>query len=251
MKKLRKYSQFKSVHEMDKSVQLYIEKYDLSERDLTVLWKLASYSVKFVGVSYLKTDTLADLTGYVRRTIQRSLKSLAEKGIITRHSQYKPVKGGYSASITVINPFESHIDKSQREEAIEPTPDCADEVPAHIDTITFKTNPKDNKPYVTPELDINHLDAIGVPTQFSIAALPYLDVQAVYKLWSKVQMAAKKHAPDLVDTVEIAVSSVRASVLASKVKRVRDFTGYFYGVLAQKLSTAQRSLKCKLFNFLQ
>ncbi|PFJ12931.1 transcriptional regulator, partial [Bacillus cereus] len=41
------------------------------------------------------------------------------------------------------------------------------------------------------------------------------------------------------------------SILASKSKRVRDFNGYFYGVLAQKLSTAQRSLKCKLFNFLQ
>ncbi|EJQ14076.1 hypothetical protein IE3_02975 [Bacillus cereus BAG3X2-1] len=109
MKELHNYSQFKSVPEMDKSVQLYIEKYNLNERDLTVLWKLASYSVKFVGVSYLKTDTLADLTGYARRTIQRSLKSLAEKGIITRHSQFKPVKGGYSASITVINPYESYL----------------------------------------------------------------------------------------------------------------------------------------------
>ncbi|KAA6479514.1 helix-turn-helix domain-containing protein [Bacillus cereus] len=251
MKELRKYQSFNSVTEMDKSVQQYIEKYNLSERDLTVLWKIASYSCKFVGVSYLKTDTLADLTGYVRRTVQRSLKSLAEKGIITRHSQYKPVKGGYSASITVINPFESHLEESQCEVAEEPTPEYIEESPVHTDTIISKTKSSNNKTYVAHELGLAHLDAIGVPTQFSIAALPYLDVQAVYKLWSKVQVAAKKHAPDLVDTVEIAVSSVRASVLASKVKRVRDFTGYFYGVLAQKLSTAQRSLKCRLFNFLQ
>ncbi|EJR03173.1 helix-turn-helix domain-containing protein [Bacillus cereus] len=251
MKELRKYQSFNSVAEMDNSISEYLSVYKLKESEYTVLWKIASYSCKFVGVSYLKVQTLADLVHYSKRTVQRSLKRLTELGIITRVESFKPVKGGHSAFINVINPFESHTVLSPQEEAEEPTSECTDEVPAHIDTITFKTNPKDNKPYVTPELDINHLDAIGVPTQFSIAALPYLDVQAVYKLWSKVQMAAKKHAPDLVDTVEIAVSSVRASVLANKVKRVRDFTGYFYGVLAQKLSTAQRSLKCKLFNFLQ
>ncbi|MBJ8053373.1 helix-turn-helix domain-containing protein [Bacillus cereus] len=250
MKELRKYQSFNSITKMDNSISEYLSVYKLKESEYTVLWKIASYSCKFVGVSYLKVQTLADLVHYSKRTVQRSLKRLTELGIITRVESFKPVKGGHSAFINVINPFESHTVLSLQEEAIEPTPDCADEVPAHIDTITSKAKISNNKTYVD-ELGLAHLDAIGVPTQFSIAALPYLDVQAVYKLWSKVQMAAKKHAPDLVDTVEIAVSSVRASVLANKVKRIRDFTGYFYGVLAQKLSTAQRSLKCKLFNFLQ
>ena len=93
--------------------------------------------------------------------------------------------------ICVINPFERHHELASCKEAIEPTPDCADEVPAHTDTINSKTKTLNNNTYVTPELDIDHLDAIGVPTEFSIAALPYLDVQAVYKLWSKVQMAAR------------------------------------------------------------
>lgn len=91
----------------------------------------------------------------------------------------------------------------------------------------------------------------GVPTDFASTAISYFDATKVYKLWSRVQLAARKYAPDLVDTVEVAVSGLRASVLASKAKCIRDFNGYFYGVLAQKLSTAQRSLKCKLFNFLQ
>ncbi|AXO97424.1 MULTISPECIES: helix-turn-helix domain-containing protein [Bacillus cereus group] len=267
---LRKYSQFNSINEMDDSIQQYLEKYDLSERDLTVLWKIASYSCKFPGVSYLKVDTLANLTGYVKRTIQRALKSLAEKGIITRVESFKPVKGGYSAFITVINPFDSHIDKSPREEAVEPTPEYIEEDLTHRDTINLKAKTLNNNTYVedaiTPaprvsvmsntlssnnELGVDHLVASGVPMEFAITVIPYFDATQVYKLWTKVEMAARKHAPDLVDTVEIAVSSVRASVLANKVKRVRDFTGYFYGVLAQKLSTAQRSLKCNLFNFLQ
>ncbi|MDA1779676.1 helix-turn-helix domain-containing protein [Bacillus cereus group sp. BY9-3LC] len=251
MKKLRQYESFQSVAEMDKTIDLILKEYDLKDSERVILLKLSNYSCKFVGVSYLKNNTLADLTGYSKRTIQRALKRFSELGIITRIEQFKPVKGGYSAFICVINPFESHHELASCKEAAEPTPEQLDEPSHENEAITFKAKSSNNKTYVAHELGLAHLDAIGVPTQFSIAALPYLDVQAVYKLWSKVQMAAKKHAPDLVDTVEIAVSSVRASVLASKVKRVRDFTGYFYGVLAQKLSTAQRSLKCRLFNFLQ
>ncbi|PFJ82871.1 transcriptional regulator [Bacillus cereus] len=270
MKELRKYQSFNNINEMDKDVQKYLEKYDLSERDLTVLWKIASYSCKFPGVSYLKVDTLANLTVYVKRTIQRALKSLAEKGIITRVESFKPVKGGYSAFITVINPFDSHVDKSPREEAVEPTPEYIEEDLTHRDTINLKAKTLINNTYVEDaitaahkglynvntlssnnELGVDHLVASGVPSEFAISVIPYFDAPQIYKLWSKVQLATRKHAPDLVDTVEIAISSIKASVLASKVKRVRDFTGYFYGVLAQKLSTEQRKLKCNLFNFLQ
>ncbi|MEK7017608.1 helix-turn-helix domain-containing protein [Bacillus sp. FSL R9-9410] len=251
MKELRKYQSFNSVAEMDNSISEYLSVYKLKESEYTVLWKIASYSCKFVGVSYLKVQTLADLVHYSKRTIQRCLKRLSELGIITRIESFKPVRGGHSAFINVINPFDSHTVLSPQEEAEEPTPECTDEVPAHTDTIPSKAKISNNKTYVVHELGINHLVSAGVPMEFAISTLPYFDVTKVFKLWSKVCMATKKHAPDLVDTLEIAISSVQASVLASKVKRVRDFTGYFYGVLAQKLSTAQRSLKCKLFNFLQ
>lgn len=247
MKELRKYQSFNSITEMDNSISEYLSVYKLKESEHTVLWKLACYSCKFIGVSYLKVDSLADLTGYSKRTIQRALKGLSELGIITRINQFKPAKGGYSASITVINPYESHLAKSPCEEAVEPTPECAEKSPSHTDTITYKTKISKDNTYV----ELAHLDAIGVPTEFSTVALPYLGATSVYKLWSRVQLAARKHAPDLVELTEIAVSSVRASVFASKVKRVRDFTGYFYGVVAQKLTQAQRSLKCRLFNFLQ
>lgn len=250
MKELRKYQSFNSIIEMDSSIAEYLSIYKLKESEYTVLWKLACYSCKFIGVSYLKVDSLADLTGYSKRTIQRALKGLSELGIITRINQFKPVKGGYSASITVINPYESHLAKSPCGKAIEPTPECIEEPPSHTDTITYKTKSSKDNTYVG-EVGIDHLVAAGVPTDFASTAISYFDAPKVYKLWSRVQLAAQKYAPDLVDTVEVALSGLRASVLASKVKRVRNFTGYFYGVVAQKLSTAQRSLKCNLFNFLQ
>ncbi|MBJ7963811.1 helix-turn-helix domain-containing protein [Bacillus cereus] len=250
MKELRKYQSFNSITEMDNSISEYLSVYKLKESEYTVLWKLACYSCKFIGVSYLKVDSLADLTGYSKRTIQRVLKVLSELGIITRINQFKPVKGGYSASITVINPYESHLAKSPCEEAAEPTPEYVEEHPSHTDTITYKTKSSKDNTYVD-ELGIDHLVAIGVPAEFASLAISFFDATEVYKLWSRVQLAARKHAPDLVELTEIAVSSVRASVLGSKVKYVRDFTGYFYGVISQKLTQAQRSLKCRLFNFLQ
>lgn len=250
MKELRKYQSFNSITEMDNSISEYLSAYKLKESEYTVLWKLACYSCKFIGVSYLKVDSLADLTGYCKRTIQRALKVLSELGIITRINQFKPVKGGYSASITVINPYESHLAKSPCEESVEPTPERIEEPPSHTDTITYKTKISKDNIYVD-ELGIDHLVAASVPTEFASLAISYFDATKVYKLWSRVQLAARKYAPDLVDTAKVAISGLRASILASKAKRVRDFNGYFYGVLAQKLSTVQRSLKCKLFNFLQ
>lgn len=250
MKELRKYISFDSIAEMDKTIDLILKEYDLKDSERAILLKLSNYSCKFVGVSYLKNNTLADLTGYSKRTVQRALKRFVELGIVTRIEQFKPVKGGYSASITVINPYESHLAKSPCGEAIESTPECIEEPPSHTDTITYKTKSSKDNTYVG-EVGIDHLVAAGVPTDFASTAISYFDAPKVYKLWSRVQLAAQKYAPDLVDTVEVALSGLRASVLASKVKRVRNFTGYFYGVVAQKLSTAQRSLKCNLFNFLQ
>ncbi|PFV61136.1 transcriptional regulator [Bacillus cereus] len=247
MKELHKYSQFESVDEMDKSIQMYLEEYDLGERDRTILWKVACYSVKFKGVSYLKLQTLADLTGYAKRTVSRAMKSLTDKGILTRIDQMRTVNKGQGASITVINPYGSQPVESTLENATEPCEKPSESPISSCESITYKTkSPKDNT-YV----ELAQLDAIGVPTEFSTVALAYLDTVNVYKLWSRVQLAARKHAPDLVELTEIAVSSVQASVLASKVKHVRDFTGYFYGVISQKLTQAQRSLKCRLFNFLQ
>ncbi|MDF9654770.1 helix-turn-helix domain-containing protein [Bacillus cereus] len=250
MKELRKYQSFNSITEMDNSISEYLSAYKLKESEYTVLWKLACYSCKFIGVSYLKVDSLADLTGYSKRTIQRALKGLSDLGIITRINQFKPVKGGYSASITVINPYESHLAKSPCEESVEPTPERIEEPPFHTDTITYKTKISKDNTYVD-DLGIDDLIASDVPTEFASLAISYFDATEVYKLWSRVQLAARKYAPDLFNTVEVAISGLRASIFASKAKRVRDFNGYFYGVLAQKLSTAQRSLKCKLFNFLQ
>lgn len=82
MQELRKYQSFNSITEMDSSIAEYLSMYKLKESEYTVLWKLACYSCKFIGVSYLKVDSLADLTAYSKRTIQRVLKCLSELALL-------------------------------------------------------------------------------------------------------------------------------------------------------------------------
>ncbi|WP_026591417.1 helix-turn-helix domain-containing protein [Bacillus sp. UNC437CL72CviS29] len=258
MKELRQYESFQSVAEMDKTIDRTLKEYNLKDSERVILLKLSNYSCKFVGVSYLKNNTLADLTGYSKRTIQRALKRFSKLGIITRIEQFKPVKGGYSAFICVINPFERHHELAPRKEATEPTPEQPEESSHENEAINSKTNPKELKirnsaPLSIDELDSSYLASSCVPVEFINTVSPFFGTaKEIYSLWGKVKLAANKYAPDLVDTTEVAISAFKQSVFALKMSKIRkDFKGYLFGVLAKMMSVEQRKLKCKLFDFLQ
>ncbi|WP_459501097.1 helix-turn-helix domain-containing protein [Bacillus sp. C1] len=259
MKELRKYQSFNSVPEMDKTIDRTLKEYNLKDSERVILLKLSNYSCKFVGVSYLKNNTLADLTGYSKRTIQRALKRFSELGIITRIEQFKPVKGGYSAFICVINPFERHHELASCKEAVEPTPEQLDEPSHENEAITFKAKSskelkiRNSAPVSIDELDVSYLASSCVPMEFINTVSPFFGTaKEIYVMWGKVKLAANKYAPDLVDTTEIAISAFKQAVFALKMNKIRkDFKGYLFGVLAKMMSVEQRKLKCKLFNFLQ
>lgn len=259
MKELRKYQSFNSVPEMDKTIDLTLKEYDLKDSERVILLKLSNYSCKFVGVSYLKNNTLADLTGYSKRSIQRALKRFSELGIITRIKQFKPVRGGYSAFICVINPFERHHELAPCKEAVEPTPEQPEESSHENEAITLKAKSsqelkiRNSAPVSINELDTSYLTGSCVPMEFINTVSPFFGTaKEIYAMWGKVKLAANKYAPDLVDTTKVAISAFKQSVFALKMNKIRkDFKGYLFGVLANMMSVAQRRLKCQLFNFLQ
>jgi len=261
MKELRKYQSFKNVAEMDESIDLYLKKYDLKESERVILLKIAAYSCKFPGVSYLKLDTLAKVTFYVKRTVQRALKKFIDLGIITRIEQFKPVRGGNGASINVITPFAVHESlavQSTSEEELESTESKDEEQLAHIETINYKAKSskelkiRNSEPANVNELDVSYLTNSHIPTEFINAVKPFIgSAKEVYSLWGKVLLAQKKHAQSLTDYTEIAITAFKQSVFALKMNKIRKgFKGYFFGVLAKMMSVEQRKLKCKLFNFL-
>ncbi|MBG9595663.1 transcriptional regulator [Bacillus mycoides] len=252
MKELRKYESFKSVTEMDNTIDKTLKEYNLKDSERVILIKLSQYSCKFVGVSYMKNQTLADSVGYSKRTVQRALKHLSELGIITRIEQKRAKTGGYGAFICVINPFECHLKLSSCREAESPCEDSTEEQTEGNETIIPKANLQElNK---RNDLDVSYLDNSHIPTEFINAVKPFIgSAKEVYSLWGKVVLAQRKYAPSLTDSTEIAIQAFKQSVFAKKMKRIRkDFKGYLFGVLAKMLSVEQRRYnKENLWNWLE
>ncbi|WIG43108.1 helix-turn-helix domain-containing protein [Bacillus toyonensis] len=252
MKELRKYESFKSVAEMDDTIDKALKEYKLKDSERAILIKLSQYSCKFVGVSYMKNQTLADSVGYSKRTVQRALKRLSELGIITRIEQKRAKTGGYGAFICVVNPFECHLKLSSCREAESPCEDSTEEQTEENETFISKTTPKDIKE--RNELDVSYLDNSHIPTEFINTVTPFINsAKEVYSLWGKVLLASHKYAPNLTDYTEIAIQAFKQSVFAKKMRLIRkDFKGYLFGVLAKMLSVEQRRYnKVNLWNWLE
>lgn len=252
MKELRKYESFKSVTEMDNTIDKTLKEYKLKDSERAILIKLSQYSCKFVGVSYMKNQTLADSVGYSKRTVQRALKRLSELGIITRIEQKRAKSGGYGAFICVINPFECHLKLSSRREAEKPCEDSTEKQTKENETIIPKANLQElNK---RNELDVSYLANSHIPTEFINTVRPFIgSAKEIYSLWGKVVLAQRKYAPSLTDSTEIAIQAFKQSVFAKKMRRIRkDFKGYLFGVLAKMFSVEQRRYnKGNLWNWLE
>jgi DNA-binding MarR family transcriptional regulator len=79
---LEEYTTFDSVQELNYHVDQYRQMTTATE--FRVLWKISNYAVKYIGAAHLKAETIANALGVSTKTIYRTLKSLAEMGIIEK-----------------------------------------------------------------------------------------------------------------------------------------------------------------------
>ncbi|MCK2020770.1 transcriptional regulator [Peribacillus frigoritolerans] len=242
MHELRKYESFKSVSEMDKYVSKVLEVLELTELDRSLLRLLAGHSCKFVGVSFLKVQTMAQKLGVSYKTAQRSLKRLKELEVIKRVRTLRVVSGGFGASITIISPYAL----TQRKQAEKPTPEPSQEPSNQKETFLFKAFLKDLKnlrqpePTIDNKIDYTYLTE-WVPEEFIQVVKPFVNAEEAFSLWGKVHMSSKKYAPSVQDILEPAIRAFKASVLAYKSKRIKkSFGAYFWGTLSGVFSVEQR-----------
>ncbi|MFZ0445773.1 MAG: helix-turn-helix domain-containing protein [Bacillus sp. (in: firmicutes)] len=106
-KTIKHYQSFTSIHEMDQNVRgfLYKFKSSLSDGAMKVLQFLWNYSVKVVGVSFAKYDTIATGVGLSRRTVIRAVKALEELSFIKKIPTAR-MNGKQGTNLLVIQPFE-------------------------------------------------------------------------------------------------------------------------------------------------
>lgn len=103
---LAQYITFDSVADMDKSVEdhMAVHYYDLTESERAIVFKLASHSLEHPGVCHLKASTIATSLEISTKTVYRSMKKLAELGIIEKVPSTK-LNGIKGASIYRILPY--------------------------------------------------------------------------------------------------------------------------------------------------
>ncbi|WP_338471617.1 helix-turn-helix domain-containing protein [Niallia sp. XMNu-256] len=105
---IKQYQSFTSIDEMDLAVRgfLYKFKSSLSEGVIKVLNFLWRYSVKVVGVSFAKYDTIANEISLSRRTVIRAVK-LLEELLFLKKIPTARMNGKQGVNLLVIQPFES------------------------------------------------------------------------------------------------------------------------------------------------
>jgi len=238
MEKLRDYQTFDTVSEMDSYISEVLAHFELKTIERELLWLLAGHSVKFIGVSFLKLDSMASALGVSKRTIQRALKVLQEFGVIKRIRTIRPKRGGFGSALTIICP----VDLSTREEAQEPAPKSPEEPTQQKETFSFKAFSKDIKTIrQQPEIDYSFLESFGVPTQFIHTVKPFVSPEEAFSLWGKVHAVAKRYAPNVINILEPAIKAFKASIMAYKSRRVKkSFGAYFWGALGGIFAVEQR-----------
>jgi len=103
---IKQYQSFATVEEMDQVVRgfLYKFKSSLSDGAIKVLHFLWNYSVKVVGVSFAKYDTMAAAVELSRRTVIRAVKMLEELAFIKKIPTSR-MNGKQGVNLFVIQPF--------------------------------------------------------------------------------------------------------------------------------------------------
>ncbi|MCE7792297.1 transcriptional regulator [Salipaludibacillus sp. CUR1] len=249
MKKLRELETFSSVSNMDEFVSEALEVLEIKELDRSLLRLLAGYSCKFIGVSFMKVQTMADKLEVSYKTTQRALKRLKDIGVIQRVRQLREVSGGFGSSLTIIRP----IELTDGRQASKPVTEGAEEGSPKRETFYLKAYKKDIK-YIRhqEELDYSYLSEF-IPAQFIDTVKPFVKPEEALSLWSKAQVVARKYAPSVVDIIEPAIRSFKATVMAYKTNRIKNsFGGYFWGALSGVFSTEQRrAVSSQRFNWLE
>ncbi|MEC2221926.1 MULTISPECIES: helix-turn-helix domain-containing protein [Heyndrickxia] len=233
---MREFETFNTLSELNKHVQFVLENVDLLERERSVFMLLSRYSVKFLGVSFLKVDTMAEILNVHKRTVQRALKGLEQKGIIKRLKRIRIKSGGFSSSLTLIN---SHVDVSPRQDDKK-----ADSVRFYDDKTAKETISSLSKNNFVNNNDSSSYIENRVPAWFLNITKPFFDNHVILKMWYKVNKAFEVYSsiPYNVDE-ELTHKAVKSVIYSYKHRKIRgSLFGYLWATMRNAIYDIESEL---------
>ncbi|WP_085508817.1 helix-turn-helix domain-containing protein [Thalassobacillus devorans] len=251
---LREYATFTKQSDMDATIYEYIDRLRADERPASVIEVLRFFgrsSLRVIGVSFAKYDTIAKDIGYSRRTVIRAVKTLESYGFIDKVPTLKKwSRYGKSRkkSVNVIRilaealaPAAPHDDTA--EATVEPNEDKVSTVNDSPEPSEFKHNLKstvDTKEPIATTISLKH----SLPQELYNVMAPFFNVKELYRVIgvlyrAKATVDRTIKAEDHNEYIEAFYAVIRRY----KAGKVRDLYGYLYATWAK----CSRAIKLREF----
>lgn len=223
-------STFSSLEELNQSVYHHMNHYNtqLTKTMITILKLLGRYSVKYLGVSFLTKNKIAEMVGKTRRTIIRVCAALEVLGIIKQHEMKRNSDHQQTSNAIVIQPF-------------------VEEIVAKVETTHVTQEQPEN---VTPRNNFSSLNNLkDLKTYNSPVLLPYeyfyemctcftTEKKTINRLYG-VYLYQIKDIKDYYSEkqlLDLGTVGIKLAYQASKRKKISNLFGYYKGVLDQLLT---------------
>ncbi|MBM7554904.1 helix-turn-helix domain-containing protein [Thalassobacillus pellis] len=225
---LAEYSSFSSVQELNYHVKHHtnLHKYDMNETQRKLLQFLSQYSVKFLGASHLKTDTIANGLRKSKRTIERSINVLERLGVIERINTVRSRSGGKGANIYRILPHNdvSKVSHCSNNEILTQTSDVTHEKQKET------ANPiKRNNTIQDTNIPVESLRGT-MPTVIFNTLSAFFNVNELYRIYG-ILLRAKANVNRHIrieNNSQLFIDAFLRVIRKYKAGGVRNLSGYLY-----------------------
>ena len=228
---LAEYATFTSRNEMDEEIYEHIARLEADELPDSVIEVLRFFgrsSLRLLGVSFAKYQTIADSVGISKRTVIRAVKKLEEYGVIDKLPTVKKWRGNSrKKSVNVIRILSEARQGDTAIEDVESTPE------EHSEQITASEPSKSNhiKEHV---LETAETLKNSIPTSIYEVMSPFFNVEELYELVgvlyrSKASVDRTIHVEDHEGFAEAFLSCIRRY----KQGKVRNLRSYLYRAWAK------------------
>ncbi|MCQ6285659.1 helix-turn-helix domain-containing protein [Bacillus cereus] len=194
-------SSFKDVEELNQTVRTYrdtirmsIKRTDVQAKLLRLLELLKRHSCKYVGVSFLCKNSIAEKMKVSYKTVQRLMKKLVDLKMINQVAMKRTKDMLQTSNAIIIQPI---VEEVSDKVGIKSPPKCPT---IKIKPVSLKQNIKDinkrnsNENSNTPEENIEQVDFVAhwVPERFvSLVSSFYSESKTIQELWKVVRQCNK------------------------------------------------------------
>lgn len=231
-------SSFKDVESLNEAVRTYrdvikssVKRTDVQARLINLLEILKRHSCKYVGVSFLCKNSIADMLEISYKTVQRLMKKLEQMGLIRQVAMKRKSDMLQTANAVIIQPVKDEV--SDKTSANSPAK-CPANKTSSISLKQKLINKRNDAPVIA------NFVAHWVPERFaSLVSCFYQEAKTIQEFWKVIKQCNRVvnvFTGDRAfnDEQELSIGIRAIKEFAMKVKegvRMKNIFGYFNGIV--------------------